>query len=192
MARVPSFRSHDSVHCSRESALAAGPCELAAGPCRRGSTGTVVSESEDVPGSFFGFASSSSEYHGLFSSWLFVVCSAAFRQYFLSVFVDPVSVCLLDLVVALNDFSPDSVDPRLLSFHHHSELPDSGVFPVEVVKRAVVVDSMWGWTLAFPLTRSRPLSLPLSLWWLIIIIFAITHGYWNKLRLMRLRSRKQV
>ena len=32
-----------------------------------------------------------------------------------SVFVDPVCVCLLDLVVTLNDYSHDSVDPRLLN-----------------------------------------------------------------------------
>ena len=48
---------------------------------------------------------------------------------FSSEFVDPVSVCLLDSVVTLNDYSHDSVDSRLLNFHLHSELPDSVVFP---------------------------------------------------------------
>ena len=77
------------------------------------------------------------------TSWPFAVSSAAFQQYFsfLSVFVDPVSVFLLDLVVALNDYSHISVDPRLLKFHHHSELPDSAVFPEEEVQQAVAVDS---------------------------------------------------
>ena len=49
-------------------------------------------------------------------------------------------MCLLDLVVALNDYSHDFVDPRLLNFHHHSELSDPAVFPVEEVQQAVVVD----------------------------------------------------
>ena len=39
-----------------------------------------------------------------------------------------------------NDYSPDSVDPRLLNFHHHSGLSDPPVFPVEEVEQAVVVD----------------------------------------------------
>ena len=60
---------------------------------------------------------------------------------FFSLFVDCVSVFVLDLVVALNDYSHDSVDPRLLIFFHHSELSDSAVFPVEEVQQAVVVDS---------------------------------------------------
>ena len=46
-----------------------------------------------------------------------------------------------DLVVTLNDYSHDSVDPRLLNFHHNSGLSDSAVFPVEKVQQAVVVDS---------------------------------------------------
>ena len=50
------------------------------------------------------------------------------------VFVDPVSVCLLDFVVTLNGLSHDSVDPRLLNFHLHSELPDSAVFAEEEVQ----------------------------------------------------------
>ena len=64
--------------------------------------------------------------------------SAAFPQYlsFLSVFVDHFSVCLLVLVVALNDYSHDSVDPRLLNCHLHSELSDSAVFPEEEVQQA--------------------------------------------------------
>ena len=41
-------------------------------------------------------------------------------------------------MVALNDYSPDSVDPRLLNFHHHSELSDSAVF--QQVQHAVAVD----------------------------------------------------
>ena len=72
------------------------------------------------------------------SGAFFGCCSAVFS--FLSVFVDPVSVCLLDLVVALNDCSHDFVDPRLLNFHHHSELSDPAVFPVEEVQQAVVLD----------------------------------------------------
>ena len=55
-------------------------------------------------------------------------------------FVDPVSVCLLDLVVDLNDYSHDFVDPRLLNFHHHSGLSDSAVFLEEEVQLAVAVD----------------------------------------------------
>ena len=74
---------------------------------------------------------------------------------FLSVFVDPVSVCLLDLVLSLNDYSHDFVDPRLLSFHHHSELSDSAVFPVEVVNKLLLLtaceDERW-------LSRSRDLD----------------------------------
>ena len=72
----------------------------------------------------------------------YLVCSAAFLQYFcfISVFVDPVSVCLLDLVVTLNDHSHDSVDPRLLNFHLRSELSDYAEFMEEEVHPAVVVD----------------------------------------------------
>ena len=46
---------------------------------------------------------------------LFSVYPAGFRQClsFASVFVDPTSVFLLDFVVVLNDYSHDSVDPRL-------------------------------------------------------------------------------
>ena len=55
-------------------------------------------------------------------------------------FVNPVSVCLLDFVVTLNDYSHDSVDPRLLNFHLRSELPDSAEFLEEEVQQAVVVD----------------------------------------------------
>ena len=55
-------------------------------------------------------------------------------------FVDLVSVCLLDLVVTFSDHSHDSVDPRLLNFHLQSGLPDSAVFPEEEVQQAVVVD----------------------------------------------------
>ena len=57
-----------------------------------------------------------------------------------SVFVDPVFVCLLDLVVTLNDYSHDSVDPLLLNVHLRSELPDSAVFLEEKVQQADVVD----------------------------------------------------
>ena len=49
-------------------------------------------------------------------------------------------MCLLDFVVTLNDYSHDSVEPRLLNFNLHSELPDSAVFLEEEVKQAVVVD----------------------------------------------------
>ena len=75
-------------------------------------------------------------------SWSLAVYSAAVLQYFstLSVFVDPVSVCLLDFVVTLNDDSHDSADPLLLNFHLHSEFPDSAVFPEEEVQQAVAVD----------------------------------------------------
>ena len=68
--------------------------------------------------------------------------SAAFSQYlsFLLVFVDPVSEFLLDLVVALNDYSHDSVDPRLLKSHHHFELSDCAVFLEVKVQQGVVVD----------------------------------------------------
>ena len=68
--------------------------------------------------------------------------SAPFLPYFsfFLVLVHHVSVCLLDLVVTLNDHSHDSVDPRLLNFHLHSELPDSAVFLEEEVQQAVVVD----------------------------------------------------
>ena len=45
---------------------------------------------------------------------------------FLSVFVDPVSVTLLDLVVTLNGRSRDFVDPQLLNLHLRPELPESG------------------------------------------------------------------
>ena len=71
-----------------------------------------------------------------------VVYSAAFLQYFsfLLVPVYPVSVCLLDLVVALNDHSHDSVDPRLLTFHPRSELPEAAEFLEEEVQQVVVVD----------------------------------------------------
>ena len=72
-----------------------------------------------------------------------MVYSAAVLQYFscLSVFVDPVSACLLDYVVSLNDDSHDSADPLLLNFHLHSDLPDSAVFlEEEEVQQAVVVD----------------------------------------------------
>ena len=55
-------------------------------------------------------------------------------------FVDPVSVYLYDFAVTLNDYSPDSVDPRLLNFHLHSGLSDPAVFPEEEVQQAVVVD----------------------------------------------------
>ena len=49
-------------------------------------------------------------------------------------------MCLLDFAVTLNDYSHDSVDPRLLNFHHHSGLSDPAVFSVEKVQHAVVVD----------------------------------------------------
>ena len=35
-------------------------------------------------------------------------------------FVDPVSVYLLDFAVTMNDYSPGSVDPQLLNVHLHS------------------------------------------------------------------------
>ena len=75
-----------------------------------------------------------------YASCSFAVYSAAFRQYFsfLSVFVDRVSVFILDLVVALNDYSHNSVGPRLLNCHHHSELSDSAEF-LEEVQQVVVV-----------------------------------------------------
>ena len=50
------------------------------------------------------------------------------------------SMCLLDLVVTLNDHSHDSVDPRLLNFHLRSELRDSAVLLEEAVQQAVAVD----------------------------------------------------
>ena len=70
--------------------------------------------------------------------------SAAFLQYvsFLLEYVDPVSVCLRDLVVILNDHLNDSVDPRFLNFHLRSELLDSAVLQEEEeeeVQQAVVV-----------------------------------------------------
>ena len=49
-------------------------------------------------------------------------------------------MCLLDLVVTLNDYSHDSVDPLLLNVHLRSELPDSAVFLEEKVQQADVVD----------------------------------------------------
>ena len=63
-------------------------------------------------------------------------------QYFSfpSIFVDPVSLYLLDLVVALNDYSHDSVHPRFLNLHHLSELSNSAVFLQEEVQQAVIVD----------------------------------------------------
>ena len=57
---------------------------------------------------------------------------------FLSVFADPVSVCLLDFVATLNDYLHDSVDPQFLNFHLHSGLPDAAVFTEEEVQQAVV------------------------------------------------------
>ena len=42
--------------------------------------------------------------------------------------------------MTFNDYSHDSVDPRLLNFHLHSGLPDSAVFPEEEVQQAVVDD----------------------------------------------------
>ena len=67
------------------------------------------------------------------TSWPLVAYSAAFLKWFSSpfVFVDPVSVSPHDFVVTLNDYSHDSVDPRLLNFHHHSEFSDSAVHPEE-------------------------------------------------------------
>ena len=44
-------------------------------------------------------------------------------------------------MVTLNDYSHDSVDPRLLNFHLHSELLDSGLFPEEEVQQVVAA----GW-----------------------------------------------
>ena len=76
-----------------------------------------------------------------YTSWPLVAYSAAFLQYFSfpSVFGDPVSVSLLDLVVTLNGRSHDFVDPRLLNLHLRSELPDSVVFLTEV-QQAVVIE----------------------------------------------------
>ena len=78
----------------------------------------------------------------VYTSRPIVAYSAGFLQCFsfLSVFVNPVSVCLLDLVMTLNDHSSDSVDPRFLNFHLLLELPDSAVFLEEEVRQAVVVD----------------------------------------------------
>ena len=59
-------------------------------------------------------------------------CFSAVFVFPFGVCVNRVSVFLLDLVVSLNDYSHDSVGPRLLNCHHHSELSDSAVFPVGV------------------------------------------------------------
>ena len=69
----------------------------------------------------------------------FVVCPVDFLQYFSfpSMFVDLVSVYILDFAVTLNDYSHDYVDPRLLNFHHHSELSDSAVVVVWNVRMNV-------------------------------------------------------
>ena len=52
----------------------------------------------------------------------------AFLQQFSfpSVFVDPVSVSLLDLVVTLNGRSRYFVDPQVLNLHLRPELSESG------------------------------------------------------------------
>ena len=78
------------------------------------------------------------------TSWPSAVYLAALlpQFFFPSVFVDPVSVCLLDFVVTLNDYSHDSVDPRLLNFHLHSELADSAVFPEEGYNRLLLLTCM--------------------------------------------------
>ena len=94
---------------------------------------------------------------GLYFLTFCVVDSDAFLQYFsFRCFVAPVSDCLLDFVVTLNDYSHDSVDPRLLNFHLHSELPDSGVFPDEEVQQAVAVDLHV--RMNMDITRSRDLD----------------------------------
>ena len=60
--------------------------------------------------------------------WPSVTHSADYlRQFhFPSVFVDPLSVSLFVLVVTLNDYSHDSVDPRMLNLHLSPELPEAG------------------------------------------------------------------
>ena len=62
------------------------------------------------------------------ASWPSAVYLAAFLQQFSfhSVFVDPVSVGLLDLVVTLNGRSRYFVDPQLLNLHLRPELSESG------------------------------------------------------------------
>ena len=64
---------------------------------------------------------------------------------------------LRDFVVTLNDYSPDSVDPRLLNFHLHSGLSDPAVFPEEEVPQAVAVD--WHIRMNVDIPRSRDLDL---------------------------------
>ena len=76
--------------------------------------------------------------------WPSAIHSAAFLQQlsFPSVFLDHVTVSLLDIVVTLNGRARDFVDPRLLNLHLRPELPESG--PSELRKEVQqVVASGW-------------------------------------------------
>ena len=92
--------------------------------------------------------------------WPSVTHSADYlRQFhFPSVFVDPVSVSLFVLVVTLNDYSHDSVDPRMLNLHLSPELPEAG--SAELWKEVQqVLAAGWHAEMNAEGTRSRDLDL---------------------------------